>query len=291
MKTISAVVASLRPKQWTKNLFLFAGILFSQHLNDIPMLRTVFLAFAAFCLLSGAVYLVNDIADVDRDKNHPLKALRPLASGALGIRAALLSAILLSAVSLAASFLLGRIFFITALSYFALQIAYSLHLKKIVILDVFCIASGFMLRVIAGAVVINVEISSWLIICTTFLSLFLALSKRRHELENIDDAGGHRKVLDDYSPYLLDQMISVVTASTVVSYALYTMSPETVSKFGTKNLILTIPFVLFGIFRYLYLVHKKGEGGNPENILVSDIPLLADIFLWAASAMLILYTR
>jgi len=290
MKTIRAVIDSLRLKQWTKNLLIFAGILFSQNIFVLPMLINVLSAFAIFCLLSGAVYLFNDIGDIERDRKHPLKSLRPLASGRLSIREAFIAFTVIVVTGLGASFYLGPYFFAVALGYVLLQIAYTFFLKYVVILDVFAIAAGFVLRVIAGAVVIDVDISSWLIICTILLSLFLGFSKRRHELESLDQsAREHRKVLGDYSVYLLDQMISVVTASTVVCYALYTMSDETVSKFGTTKLIFTVPFVLYGIFRYLYLVHKKGEGGNPENILVKDIPLIIDIFLWAATAAFILY--
>ena len=199
-------------------------------------------------------------------------------------------AVAIATACIAAAFYLGPYFFMTALAYFFLQIAYTLYLKYIVILDVFSIAAGFVLRVLAGAVVINVEISSWFIICTILLSLFLGFSKRRHELESMEEGAHlHRKVLGDYSVYFLDQMISVVTASTVICYALYTMSAETVAKFGTSNLILTVPFVLYGIFRYLYLIHIKHEGGAPENALVSDIPLIIDIALWAATAAFILY--
>ena len=290
MKTLRAVVTSMRPRQWTKNLLLFAGILFSQNILAPAMLASVMGGFVIFCLLSGSVYILNDVIDAGRDRKHPLKALRPIASGALSVKKALFAFLCVAVACIAASFYLGPFFFAVALGYLFLQVAYSLLLKYIVIIDVFSIAAGFVLRVVAGAAVINVEISSWLIICTVLLSLFLGFSKRRHELASLDDAAHeHRKVLGDYSVYLLDQMISVVTASTVVCYALYTMSDETIAKFGTSNLIFTVPFVLYGIFRYLYLVHKKGEGGNPENILVSDIPLMADIFLWAATAALILY--
>ncbi|MHB9155996.1 MAG: decaprenyl-phosphate phosphoribosyltransferase [Endomicrobiales bacterium] len=287
---LAAVFESLRPKQWTKNLFIFAGILFSQNFLDPAMLLPVVSAFFLFCLLSGSVYLVNDITDLPQDRNHPRKSKRPLASGRLSPAAAAAAAGALIVSSLIASSFLGLPFFLAAAGYLTLQLAYSFFLKHIVILDVFSIAAGFVLRVVAGALVIDVEISSWLIICTILLALFLGLSKRRHEIEMLmEGAQSHRKVLEDYSSYLLDQMIGVVTASTVVSYALYTTAPETVEKFGTKNLMFTIPFVLYGIFRYLYLIHKKGEGGSPENILVSDIPLLVDIFLWAAAAGIILY--
>ena len=290
MKTFKAVLKSMRPKQWSKNLIIFAGILFSQNITELPMLLSVIAAFVIFCVISGAVYIFNDIADLDSDRKHPVKALRPIASGRLGVKKALAAMAALVLAGLCAAFYFGPYFFAAILAYLFLQLGYTLYFKYIVILDVFSIAAGFVLRVVAGALVIDVAISSWLIICTILLSLFLGFSKRRHELESmVEGAVHHRKVLGDYSVYLLDQMISVVTASTVISYALYTMSDETILKFGTTNLIFTVPFVLYGIFRYLYLIHKKGEGGNPENILVKDIPLIADIFLWAATAALILY--
>lgn len=289
-KVLVHIGESTRPKHWTKNLFLFAGILFSQNLLNFSLLVKVILAFLIFCFLTGSVYILNDLTDLERDKRHPAKSRRPIASGRLKVRQAIIALIIFMFLSLVLSYLLNLSFFLTALAYFLIQIAYSFFLQRIVILDVFAIASGFVLRVVAGAVVINVEISSWLIICTILLSLFLGLSKRRHELlMNEEEAQYYRKVLAKYSPYLLDQMISVVTASTVVCYALYTMSSDTIQKFGTKNLIYTIPFVLYGIFRYLYLIHKKEMGGNPENILVSDKPLMIDILLWVIIAGLIVY--
>jgi 4-hydroxybenzoate polyprenyltransferase len=280
----------MRPKQWTKNILIFAGILFSQNILVAAMLVKVISAFIIFCALSGTVYIFNDLLDIERDRNHPQKSKRPLAAGQLKISWAVYSVIILMLLSLGMAYGLGLHFFYISLGYLSLQLAYSLYLKHVVIMDIFSIAAGFVLRALAGAFVIDVAISSWLIICTILLSLFLAMSKRRHELLMLEiDAQTHRKVLEHYSPYLLDQMISVVTASTVVCYILYTMSPETIAKFGTRNLILTVPFVLYGVFRYLYLIHKKGEGGNPENVLVSDKPLLISIFLWALTAGIILY--
>jgi len=280
----------MRPKQWMKNLFMFAGILFSQNLFNFPLLLKSILAFFIFCLISGSTYVMNDIADLKEDRHHPLKSQRPLASGRLRVSYALWWLIFISLFSLGVSFKLSPLFFLVALSYFMLQLAYSISLKHMVILDVFAIACGFVLRVVAGAVVIDVQISSWLLICTILLSLFLGLSKRRHELVVLEGgAPTHRKVLGEYSPYLLDQMISVVTASTVVAYALYTMSEETIEKFGSKNLVFTVPFVLYGIFRYLYLIHQKGAGGNPESILVTDKPLMIAILLWVIAIGIILY--
>lgn len=287
---IKEIWEMMRPKQWMKNLFVFAGILFSQNLFNLPLLLKSILAFFIFCLISGSTYVMNDIVDRKEDRYHPIKSQRPLASGRLRVSYAIWWLIFISLFSLGVSFKLSPLFFLVALSYFMLQLAYSLALKQMVILDVFAIACGFVLRVVAGAVVIDVQISSWLLICTILLSLFLGLSKRRHELVVLDGgAPTHRKVLGEYSPYLLDQMISIVTASTVVAYALYTMSEETIEKFGSKNLVFTVPFVLYGIFRYLYLVHQKGAGGKPESILVTDKPLIIDILLWVTAIGIILY--
>ncbi|HLC14988.1 MAG TPA: decaprenyl-phosphate phosphoribosyltransferase [Thermodesulfovibrionia bacterium] len=287
-----ALIESLRPRQWVKNLFVFAGLLFSLNILNLPFLFKTTLAFFIFCVLSGAVYLLNDLADREKDSHHPVKSKRPIASGRLPAGYAKAAFVFFTVSSLVLAYFLNLQFFLVALLYFTLQVAYTFRLKNLVILDVFSIAFGFVLRVAAGAVVISVEISSWLLTCTILLALFLGLSKRRHELVTLEGAAKkHRKVLRKYSPYLLDQMISVVTSSTVVAYALYTMSEETVAKLGTKNLIFTLPFVIYGIFRYLYLIHQKGEGGNPENILVKDKALMINILLWVFVVSLILYAR
>jgi 4-hydroxybenzoate polyprenyltransferase len=286
------ILKSMRPYQWTKNLFVFAPLIFSQNILNVPYLFKTVLAFALFCLLSGAVYIWNDLRDIEEDKLHPVKSQRPLASGRLGKTPATAAFVFFSLVGLGCAFLLNLTFFILALAYLLLQIFYSAWLKHVVILDVLLIAAGFLLRVSAGGVVIMVDISEWLLICTFLLALFIALSKRRHELVLLEeDASSHRPILQEYSPYLLDQMISVVTASTVVAYCLYTISEETVAKFGSSRLIYTVPFVLYGIFRYLYLIHKKGEGGSPEFLILKDKPFLAGILLWIASAVIILYVR
>jgi len=289
---ILPLIESLRPKQWTKNLLIFAGLLFSQKLFDVPLLLKSAAAFFLFCLLSGSEYVVNDLKDVEQDRNHPIKSKRPIASGRLSISFAIVFVLIFMIGGIAAAFLLERGFGWIALSYTVLMLAYTFRLKHIVILDMIIIAMGFVLRAVAGAAAIGVTISSWLLVCTTFLALFLALSKRRHELILLgDDAESHRKILGEYSPYLLDQMVAVVTASTVMAYALYTMAPETVDKFGTRNLIFTLPFVLYGIFRYLYLVHQKNMGGSPEMILLKDRSMIINIFLYLAAAGLILYWR
>jgi 4-hydroxybenzoate polyprenyltransferase len=287
---ILEVVKSLRIQQWIKNLFVFAPLIFSQNVFNIPLLIKTFLAFVLFCILSGAAYILNDIQDLEEDKLHPLKSKRPLASERLKKNHALFACILFVLLGLAGAYFLNVYFFVVVLVYFILQIAYSIWLKHVVIIDVFLIAAGYFLRVIAGGLAIEVQISPWLFICTILIALFLALSKRRHELVLLDKSAEiHRPILKEYTPNLLDQMIAVVTASTVISYCLYTVSSETIAKFGTKNLLFTVPFVLYGIFRYLYLVHQKDEGGSPEALIIKDKPLLVDLFLWIATAMLILY--
>jgi len=284
------ILRSLRPEQWTKNLIVFAGLLFGRELHNSASLGRAVMAFAIFCLLSGVVYLVNDILDREADRLHPTKAKRPIASGALSPVTAGIAAAIIAAVALTAAFWLGLGFGVVALSYVVLQTLYSGPLKRIVILDVLAIAIGFVLRAAAGAVAINVPISHWLLVVTILLALFLALSKRRHELVMLaDGAVSHRAILGEYSPYLLDQMISVVTASTLVAYIFYCISPETTQKFGTELLGLTIPFPLYGIFRYLYLVHQREGGGSPSEMLTNDRPLLICVGLWALAVVLIVY--
>ena len=284
------LLMSLRPSQWAKNLLVFAGLLFGLQLFDPIAVGRAAGAFVIFCMLSGVVYLINDIADRETDRQHPLKALRPIASGALPVSTALTMAIVLGGMALTGAFSLGIRFFVVAASYLGLLALYSGPLKHIVIIDVLTIAIGFVLRAVAGAVAVNVEISHWLLVCTILLALFISLAKRRHELVLLaSDAPSHRRILGEYSPYLLDQMIAVVTASTLISYVFYTISPETEQKFGTHWLGLTIPFPLYGIFRYLYLVHQREGGGSPADLLLTDRPLLVCVTLWALSVALIIY--
>ena len=289
MRTILALLASLRPRQWVKNLFVFAGVIFSQQMLT-PLAWMAFGAFAIFCGLSGAIYLFNDVADAERDRLHPTKRLRPIASGKVSRTTATVVAVLLLAGSLAFAFRMSIRFGLVALAYGGLLIAYSVWLKHLVILDVLTVAAGFVLRAVAGAVAVEAEISGWLLICTILLALFLALGKRRHEYRSLArDAAAHRPILAEYSEGFLDQMISVVTASTVTAYALYTMSPETVAKFHTRLLPLTLPFVLYGIFRYLYLLYRRDLGGNPSDLVVNDRALLIDALLWMLATFVIIY--
>ena len=286
---LRAVVASCRPKQWTKNGFLFAALLFAREYDDSLQVLRVVGAFFAFSALAGGVYLLNDVVDVDKDRRHPRKRHRPVASGHLKPREALVAALAIEIGATSAAWALSPGFGVVALCYLLSNVAYSFWLKHQVIFDVFIIALGFVLRVVGGALVIAVPVSPWILICTMQLALFLALCKRRHELLLMEDgAQSTRKVLQHYSPELLDQMISVVTASSLMSYSLYTVSPDVQQRLGTQNLHWTIPFVFFGILRYLYLVYKKNLGGSPELILLKDIPLIADILSWILVVLCVL---
>jgi 4-hydroxybenzoate polyprenyltransferase len=284
------LLTAIRPGQWTKNLLVFAGLLFGLHLLDAADVLRSIAAFAIFCALSSTVYLFNDIVDRDSDRRHPLKAIRPVASGALPVGAAAGAAAVLGTVALTGSIAIGWRFALVAVAYLALQALYCGALKHIVIIDVLTLSGGFVLRAVAGAVAVDVMISNWLLVCTTLLALFVSLAKRRHEIVLLaDSAASHRPILGEYSPYLLDQMISVVTASTLIAYIVYTVSPETEQKFGTEWLGLTIPFPLYGIFRYLYLVHRRAGGGSPADLLLTDRPLLVCVALWALAVAILIY--
>jgi 4-hydroxybenzoate polyprenyltransferase len=290
MRTIKALVESLRPTQWVKNLLVFAGLIFGHKATDPAAVTSAVEAFLLFCAAASGVYLLNDIRDREADRRHPLKRNRPIASGRLPLPVAISSCVLLMAGSGALSFTLGREFGFTLVAFLVLQLFYSFGLKRLVILDVFAVAMGFVLRAVAGAFAVDVEISPWLLICSLTLALFLALAKRRHEVVLLDaEAKEHRASLSHYSAYYLDQMISVVTATTVMAYALYTMAPNTVAKFQTQNLIFTLPFVIYGVFRYLYLVHQKEEGGNPTRMFLTDPAILVNTALWLAAAAWIVY--
>lgn len=284
------LLRSMRPRQWTKNLFVFAGLIFGDKLTDPRSVAIALAAFGVFCLLSSTVYLINDVRDREADRLHPSKSRRPIASGDLPVGTANAAAVVLAVVALAGAFAIGRAFFGISALYLVLLAAYSFTLKHIVILDVITLASGFVLRAAGGALAVSVAFSHWLLLLMMLGALFLALSKRRAELVSLStDAGAHRPSLAEYSPYLLDQMISVVTASTLLAYAFYTINPETVAKFGTDLLLYTVPFPLYGIFRYLYLVHRREGGGNPSDTLWEDRPTLVCVALWGAAVIAILY--
>jgi 4-hydroxybenzoate polyprenyltransferase len=289
---IGAIFWSLRPKQWPKNLLVLAGLVFSLNLFNLTDLLRSLAGLVAFCLLSGSVYIVNDLADVEKDRLHPLKRLRPIASGRLQPGAAKLAAVVAAVFALVGGFALDWRFGFIGLAYFLMQLAYSFKLKHVVVLDVMTVSAGFALRAVAGTVLVHVTLSSWLFVCTILFALFISLAKRRHELVTLLDGGaGHRAVLENYSEPLLDQMMAVATSATVIAYCLYTIAPETVAKFGTHSLMLTVPFVLYAVYRYLYLVYRKEMGGAPEQALWGDLPLMIDVLLWMASVVAVIYLK
>jgi len=286
---LKGIIISLRPTHWVKNLVVFAALIFAENYSDTDKVITTIIAFAAFCMASSSIYILNDIFDRENDKLHPIKSNRPIASGVVSIPTALILTLALLILSLLISYKINVSTMLLVLAYLVLNFAYSMYLKNLVIIDVMSISAGFVLRAAAGAVAISVPISPWLLVCTTLLALFLGFGKRRHEVQLLNESAvEHRKSLEYYSIPFLDQMISVVTASTVVSYALYTLSAETVEHFGTRWLILTLPFVLYGIFRYLFLIFQLEKGGNPTKLLATDLPLLINVALWLASVILVI---
>jgi len=281
--TIRYTFITMRPKQWIKNGFIFAGLIFSRSFFDMELVKKAVYAFILFSLVSGCVYILNDIIDRERDLLHPEKSKRPIASGRLKPGAAIAACVGILIPTLLVSANINIRLFGILMGYFMLVMAYSIKLKQIAILDVILIASGFVLRTVGGAVAIDVFISPWLIVCTTMLALFLALNKRRNELFVLEaDAATHRKNLQEYTPELIDRMLSVITSTTVVSYALYTFNAG-----KSYYMMLTIPFVLYGIFRYQMLVLNKDMGGSPEIVLFKDKPLLINIILWVITSIVI----
>lgn len=288
MTTARALLVTMRPKQWTKNLIVFAPLIFAGEITVATNgLRTV-AAFVVFCLISSAVYIANDLVDVELDQAHETKRTRPLAAGALAPRTAVAALVVLLLAALGGAFALGVPFGLVSVGYLLLQTLYTFWLKHEVILDVMSIAAGFVLRVFAGAVVIGVPGSPWLYICAALLALFLGLAKRRHELTLLEDgAVDHRPSLEHYSAPLIDSMLSAITAATIVTYALYTFFSDTARE--SQYLMFTVPFVVYGLFRYLYLVHQQNLGGSPEEILLADKPLIVDIALWLVAVGVVLY--
>lgn len=286
---LSGLLRSLRVRQWTKNGVVFAALIFAQRIGHTESVVRSTLAFGIFCLLSSAVYLLNDVFDMANDRVHPTKCRRPVAAGEVPPAVALTTGAVLGAGSLVLAYFLAPAFALVGAAYLVSNLLYSAWLKKIVILDVMVISLGFVLRAVAGGLAIAVEVSAWLIICTILLSLFLALCKRRQELALLENAHEHRGILREYSVAFVDQMITIVTAATMIAYCSYTLSTDVQEKLGTHNLYLTVPFVIYGIFRYLYLVHKKEMGGSPTEALFSDRPLMLNIILWAAAAVWILH--
>jgi len=288
----SKLVSLARPHHWIKNGLVFAPLIFSKNAFEPALVMKTLVTFLSFSLVSSSVYVLNDLKDAEFDRLHPEKKDRPIASGEVSEKLALwFTGILLAAGLIVGAAVGGRVLAVLAV-YFALNALYSYHLKKVVIIDVLCVAFGFVLRIFAGAYAIDVAISPWIVLCTFLLSLFLAFSKRRHELVHLNGVGeNHRPVLFHYSESFLDQMIAVVTSATVISYAIYTVSHDTIAHFGTDKLIYTVPFVLYGIFRYLYLVYRMDSGGNPTKVFYTDLPLLVNVFLWLVACMVIIYFK
>ncbi len=286
---LRALLKTMRPRQWTKNAFVFAALVFDGKLTQAPLFVQTLGAFLWFCLISSAVYILNDLVDMEKDRAHPVKRLRPLAAGQLSPRLAVGAALALTVAALFGAFLMQRALGGVVLAYFLLNLAYSFYLKHIVLVDVMSIAAGFVLRVVAGVVVVQVErFSPWLYVCVTLLALFIGLGKRRHELMLLaEGANAHRAILDHYTIPFLDHLISLVTGTTLIAYTLYTFSAPNLP--SNHLMMLTVPFVLYGLLRYLYLIHVRGLGGAPDELLLQDIPLLVSVLLWAASVVVILY--
>lgn len=287
---IGPLFRALRPVQWVKNVFVLAPLVFAEHLLEPALLLRAGISFLAFCFAASSIYLVNDLRDREEDRRHPLKKNRPIASGALAVPVAVGASIALAAAAIAASLYLGYQFTVYLAVYLAINLLYSSVLKKMVILDVMAVSSGYVLRVMAGAAAIDVEVSKWLLLCSIFLALFLIFSKRRHEIVLLGEgAAGHRAVLGLYSAAFLDQMINVVTASTVVSYALYAVDDHTVERFGSDALLYTLPLVLYGIFRYLYLIYQRNDIQDPTVALLKDPALIVNVLLWGAAVLVVVY--
>ncbi|WP_373288561.1 decaprenyl-phosphate phosphoribosyltransferase [Lentibacillus kapialis] len=282
--TILLLWKQLRPKQWSKNLLVFAALLFSFPLSELEAIWLAFFGFFAFSFTASSIYILNDYKDIEADQHHPLKKDRPMASGLLNPSLALAAGVFLFVISVTLSSLFSPLFAVILLIYFSLNVLYSFSLKHIVIIDIMIIASGFVLRAIGGAIIIDVPFTSWFLLCAMLLSLFLAIGKRRHELMlAMQQVSAHRKVLDEYSLPFLDQLIGIVTSATIVSYAVFTFTAG-----ATTHLMWTIPFVIYGLFRYLYLVHVKRKGGEPERVLLEDNHILITVGLYVVSVMIIL---
>jgi 4-hydroxybenzoate polyprenyltransferase len=283
------LLRAMRPTQWLKNGVVFAALVFGHRLGDPGSIARTVCAAIVFCLLSSAMYLVNDVRDAERDRRHPIKRRRPVAAGALSPRSALVAAGIVLAVAGAGAAALGWPFFAAGTAYVALMLAYSWGLKRIAIVDVLAIAIGFVIRAASGALAIDVVISPWLLVCTMLLAMLLGFGKRRHELATLGDAGAHRRNLDDYTVPMLDQFVAVVAAATVMAYAVYTFDAPNAP--NDHRMLLTIPFVLYAVFRYLFLIHARNEGGSPEALLLRDRPLAAAIVLWGAACVALFYPR
>ncbi len=284
------LVRAMRPYQWTKNLLVLAALLFAGELGNGHQILTGLLALIAFCLAASATYVFNDILDIESDREHPKKRHRPLASGALSIGAAWVLLVVLFGTALTLAWTIRLPFLFAVLAYVVLTLAYTLKLKHLAIIDVMTISLGFVIRAVAGAVALDVPFSNWLVVCTFFLATFLGLSKRRHEITLLEEgAQSHRQVLQHYTVHYLDQLILIVAGGALLTYTIYTCSPEVIERLGTDKLYITLPLVAYGLFRYLHLIHHKTGGGDPSQTLIKDKPLGATVLLWAVSCGLIIY--
>lgn len=289
-KNLRGLIAEMRPREWSKNLLIFSGVIFSKSLLDLNNLWLSLLGFLVFCSAASGIYLFNDLCDLAADREHPVKKNRPLASGSLNLNVARGTLAVLLLVAMAGSLALSYTFALVIAVYLTTCIGYSLRLKEVVILDVIIIASGFVLRAVSGAVLIGVSASEWLVLCTSMVALLIGFGKRRHELVLLDGkAEGHRKNLGDYSLPFLDALMNICAGAAVITYALYTRADETVARVGSTAMLLTIPFVVYGVFRYLFLIHKKRVGGDPVQILFSDRPTQLNLLLWISTAGLVIY--
>jgi 4-hydroxybenzoate polyprenyltransferase len=289
MRKLSGLFRLMRPYQWVKNGFVFTGLLFGHAWHDPDLVTRVLIAFVAFCLVSSSIYTFNDIVDLKQDRLHPGKSRRPLASGQVSVSAAVMLAALLAVPGLVLAYAASPAVLIIVLGYALMNIAYSLRLKHVVILDVFIIATGFMLRILAGTIGVGIPPSQWLLLCGLMLTLFLGFTKRRAEIIALtDDKAAHRKVLEHYSPVLLDKMIGITAAGLIMSYSLYTMNPDTMRIHGTANLIYTVPFVMYGVFRYIYLLHHQSRGGDTSRDLLRDPHLLIVVGAWLVATILLI---
>lgn len=286
-------IRQLRPHHWTKNLILFAGVIFAEQLDDMGLLLRSLAAFAVFCAVSSAVYGINDISDVEKDRKHPEKRHRPLPAGQVTVPGVAVMSMLLLAAGLAGGWALAPSFAVVVGIYFAMNLVYSMWLKHVAVLDLMVLASGFVLRAVGSVEALgrpDIAISAWLILCTFFLALFIGAGKRRAELSLLEaQASEHRQALSGYSLVFLDRILGTTTTAAVIGYAIYTLAPETQAKFGTHRLVYTVPFVVYGLFRYTYLVYERRAGGNPTEAILSDPPLLVNVLVWVAAVYVIIY--
>ena len=290
VRTVRGLLTEMRPREWTKNLLVFSGLIFSHSLADTRSPLLSLLGFLVFCSAASGVYLFNDLCDLQADCEHPIKRNRPLASGALNKNIARTAMIALFAAAAFGALLLNYRFALVIAIYLAACLSYSLKLKDVVILDVILIASGFVLRAVAGALIINVEVSEWLVFCTSMVALLVGFGKRRHELVLLEKtAGSHRRSLNDYSVSFLDSTMNICAGAAILTYALYTRADETIQRVGSHYMILTIPFVVYGIFRYLFLIHERQAGGDPVQILFHDRATLINLLLWITAVCLVIY--